>query len=641
MATDIDCVDDSDTYGGFSPDEVEAHGSLHTLISDAQVQSAFNRVCKTGVIEMLEEWHKADKPKTGMGGQPRKIREPALLVGLLLLAQEHSPLYLRSLSELFHHRLTAASRALLGLPETLSNYVTISSEATKWEKNTNHAFHRMTDLMDPYPMKRYTSLTYTQVQEVLDNHDDAREQRMKRRLDLFTNAFLRMTFNEQPREIRRASARLDISFDQTFIHPPTKKGYSKKTIAQRVRDETAGTVEKLTPGPVDPFAGWYPKKGDRPDVPKGGKDNTSPEDNKKYENSLDWGWMLNIAVRVDSEHPEQVRFPKIAVATTMSMPNIGVSEEAVELMSAALGMGLPPGLGDADMQYWANALPERLHIPAGALGWTASTDYRIDRLGVRGSKGGVQFIEDGHYCPEMPTPLKNATKDVATGVIDEDVFHIRREQRQAFQVHVKEKPDSKGRQPVSCPARGKSPTVTCPLYELLMERDNKALPKVADKERPRVEEEDVPEFVPEICRQHSVSMNAEDGIRNKQGMAYRSKEFDRFHKHARNSIESLNAGIKDAGKEDIGEPSRRRVRGFAPGQVFAAILLTNFNLRKIASFLHEKQLTEAAEAKGKAPTTAKLRRRDRLWDNPYTKTTARESILELQRLDKLTSPLRT
>lgn len=85
-------------------------------------------------------------------------------------------------------------------------------------------------------------------------------------------------------------------------------------------------------------------------------------------------------VRVDSEHPDKVRFPKIAVAATMSMPNVGVSEEAVELMQAALGMKLEPGLGDADMQYWANALSERLHLPAEALGWTASTDYRSDRL---------------------------------------------------------------------------------------------------------------------------------------------------------------------------------------------------------------------------------------------------------------------
>src|SRR5690606_13268405 len=128
--------------------------------------------------------------------------------------------------------------------------------------------------------------------------------------------------------------------------------------------------------------------------------------------NLRWGWMANIAVRVDSEQPDRVRFPKIAVATTMSQPNSGVSEEAVELMRAALGMGLAPGLSDADKQYWANATVERLHRQAIDLGWTASTDYRADRLGVRGSKKGVEFIEGGRYCPGTPQSLKNATVDL-------------------------------------------------------------------------------------------------------------------------------------------------------------------------------------------------------------------------------------
>jgi len=339
--------------------------------------------------------------------------------------------------------------------------------------------------------------------------------------------------------------------------------------------------------------------------------------------------MINIAVRVDSEVPDQVRFPKLAVAATMSLPNIGVSEEAVELMSAALGMGLPPGLSDAVMQYWANAKPELLHIPALELGYTPSTDYRVDRLGVRGGKGGVEYIENGRFCPGMPKKLKDATKNLVTGIIDEDVFQIRRGERRAFQLHLKEKPDAKGRQPVSCPARGNSPTVTCPVFELLMSQKGEPLPQVADKERPRVDDEDAPEFIPEICRQHSVSLNAEDGIRGKQGMAYRSKEWDTFHKHARNSIESLNAGIKDEGKEHIEGASRRRVRGFAAAQLFVTVLLTNFNLRKIASFLQSKNVAEAAAARGKQPAEKTLRRRDRIWDNPYTKTTARESVLEL------------
>ena len=80
---------------------------------------------------------------------------------------------------------------------------------------------------------------------------------------------------------------------------------------------------------------------------------------------------------------------------------------------------------------------------------------------------------------------------------------------------------------------------------------------------------------------------------------------------------------------------RRRVRGFAAAQLFITILLVNYNLRKIAGFLYDKLHGITA------PENPIMRRRDRVWDNPYTKTLASESAIELQRLGKLISPLRT
>ena len=84
----------------------------------------------------------------------------------------------------------------------------------------------------------------------------------------------------------------------------------------------------------------------------------------RKEGQYRWGWEINIAVRVDSEAPGQRRFPGLAVAATMSLPNVRVAEEAVSLMRAAKSLGLEPGVGDADKQYWANSLTERLHDPA-------------------------------------------------------------------------------------------------------------------------------------------------------------------------------------------------------------------------------------------------------------------------------------
>ena len=82
------------------------------------------------------------------------------------------------------------------------------------------------------------------------------------------------------------------------------------------------------------------------------------------------------------------------------------------------------------------------------------------------------------------------------------------------------------------------------------------------------------------------------GVRVKQAFLFMSPEWDEFHDHTRQSIESLHSGFAES------EPDRVRA-------------------------------------------DAIVRRRDRVWDNAYTKTTARDSILHIAARGELESPLRT
>jgi hypothetical protein len=75
-------------------------------------------------------------------------------------------------------------------------------------------------------------------------------------------------------------------------------------------------------------------------------------------------------------------------------------------MRASKSLGPEPGVGDADKQYWANSLTERLHDPAFHEGFTAATDYRVDRLNHQGGDQGAPYIEGGIYCPATPAPLQ-------------------------------------------------------------------------------------------------------------------------------------------------------------------------------------------------------------------------------------------
>ena len=598
--------------GGMTQAEVMGRGHIHQLIDDATVALMEGRVRKTGVLERLQEWRDEDAAAFSIGGRPSLISERAILTGMLLLAKEGTAMHLTCVRDLFMFRLSDASRALLGLQAPSAAFIGHIAEKDRWYANTSRAFHRINDLMDPFPQERRHSKTYTQIQEILRAHDAVLADKRKARLDEFTKLFLVMTFNEQSRDIRRASKKVDISFDQTYVGTPTTKGYSHKNLANRVKQE-AEVAEKRTlkPGPVDAFAGWHVTTGERTDAGKGQVDLTTP-DKKGGIANYRWGWEINIAVRVDSEAPGQHRFPGLAVAATMSLPNVRVAEEAVSLMRATKALGLESGVGDADKQYWANSTTERLHDDALSEGFTPSTDYRVDRLGAQGGDHGALFIEGSTYCPGTPEPLQNATKELLGNIIDTATYRERIKSRTAFQLHVKEKPDAKGRVVLRCPALGPSPTVTCPLRELLK--------TVTDKARPAVDGADLPDFADKICAQHSVSFDTAKFTRTAQAFEYGTPEWDTFHTHARNSIESLNHQIKSGGTEDIESASRRRVRGFGAAQIIVTILLTNFNLRKIAAFISDKIKDDAKKHVHGEPVVRTIRRRDREWHNPYTDT---------------------
>ncbi|WP_166788060.1 hypothetical protein, partial [Cryobacterium glaciale] len=252
--------------------------------------------------------------------------------------------------ELITHNLADVAPASLG----------DTREDRRWYGGTHRAFHRLLVLMDPFPHNQSTTSTSTEVQAVLDAHDSDREKKMRTRLDEFTNAFLHMTFLQRPRRLRYAPGRIDLAVGQTFIASPTTRGFSRKTRAEKVTHEVGADPRALPHGPVDVFAGAGTAYDGR--------------------NISRWGWMVNSAVRVDSERPGESRFPRLAISATLSLPNIGAAEEAVALMRTALSTGLAPGILDTDKAYFANIPGAGLHESAFNLGFTPSTDYRVEQL---------------------------------------------------------------------------------------------------------------------------------------------------------------------------------------------------------------------------------------------------------------------
>ena len=353
------------------------------------------------------------------------------------------------------------------------------------------------------------------------------------------------------------------------------------------------------------------------DNTRGQVDETAPA--RRDDANYQWGLVANLAARVDAEAPGARRFPGLIIAASLSLPNMEVAEEGAKLLAAAASFGLQPGIADADMQYFANALPDRLLRPALDLGYTPSTDVRKDRLGVKGGAHGLLFVEGDAYCPSTPKALLTASIDFREGRIDLATFRARIEERKHYRAHVKEKAKAGatnigqrrngGKAMLRWPAAGPSPTVTCPLREMFMGAAKKARPEV----EPETLEE---EFLDKICTQHSVSVDLTEMMAPQQAFDYGTEEWDEFHGHARNTIESRNEQLKASGDEDIETGGRRRVRGLAAAQMIVTMLLVNFNIRKIAAFLNDKAREEARTT----PKPRTLRRRDRVWKNRYVDT---------------------
>lgn len=597
-------------HGGITPNEVMGRGRNLQQVQPALVALIDSRVRQSGVLEQLDAWAAEDSKADWMGGRPAILSARAVLTALMLLAHEGSPMLLTRAAALLQYRLPAEARDLLGIPHPRTAFASHTAENRRWYSNTVRAYHRMKSLLDPYPQEVYTSKTHQEIQEVLDNHDAVRAEKYKARLDEFTRLFLHMTFMLQPREVRRASKQLDVSFDQTYIGTPTTRGYSRKKLKDRVVVERRLNIGERTPGPVDAFAGWHVKsgKGERVDNAKGQLDETAPS-RGEYAN-YDWGWVANLAVRVDAEAPGSRRFPTLVVAGSLSIPNMEVAEEATRLLQSATTLGLQPGIADADKQYWAGSKKHRLLRPALEVGFTPSTDYRVDQMGIKGGKHGALFVEGDVYCPSTPKPLLTTSDDVLKDKIDIHTHRARLQERRAYALHVKEKAKGNGKTILRCPALGPSPTVVCPLRELLKTKKTPGLPLV----EPETTDE---EFLDTICRKHSASFDLTELTAPQQAFDYGSEEWEDFHKHARNTVESENEQLKAAGDEDIATAGRRRTRGLAAAQIMITMLLANHNIRKIAAFLSDQEKEKARTA----PRSQLLRRRDRVWANRYTRTT--------------------
>jgi len=491
-------------------------------------------------------------------GRRRPLPVRAVLTALLCLALDDRPLHLTEATRLLFCRLSGASRALLGVPGTAPSHQAFLAAY----RRVRYCFHQICGAVDPSPLPKNRRLNDQDLKARIKQLTTAQAQAARDRLESLVNALIEASISvldEEERAASGGSAALDATPVPLFSRGPSKR---------------AGLSAS------DPDGGWYVREGDHRE---------REDDKGKPLRKIAWALEATIATTARPPGAPPAH-PNLAIGLAMARPGEDPGGTGARVLASAAGRGHKPGWLGYD-RACTQALPERFHLPARALGYSPVMDYRDDQLGIQANTSGAILVEGTWYCPALPEPLITATTRLRGHAITRDLYHQQITARACYQLKHKDGPDTDGYQRLSCPALGTHPGLICPLRGTsLSPRDGR--PKVLQP----------PQEPPRLCRQTTITIAPDIGARYRQDLPYGSPAWHARYATLRNTIEGLNGLVKDTAREALAAPARRRVRGILACSLFTALLLMAANIRKIRAW-------RALTATGQTRITRRARRR--------------------------------
>jgi hypothetical protein len=461
-----------------------------TLLDDATAAFAAELIDRSGkapVIEAALAHHT---------GRRRPLPARAVLAGLLCLALDDRPLFLTEATRLLFCQLSPASRRLLGV----TGAATGRRGFLAAYRRVRYCFHAILSVMDPSPLPKNRRLTPGQLAAKARKMNPGQARAARQRLEDFINSLIEASVLVLTEEERAASDG-GTGLDATPV-PLFSRGPSKHT----------GLCAS------DPDGGWYVREGDHRDH----EGNTGKPLRKL-------AWALEATIATTARPPGSLpSHPNLAIGLAMTRPGEDPGGTGARVLASAAARGHKAGWLGYDRAY-TQALPERFHLPARALGYKPVMDYRADQLGIQASSGGALLAEGSWYCPALPEPLITATADLRDHLIGTEGYQARVAARGPYQLKRKDGPDADGYQRLSCPATGDHPRLMCPLRQAsLTPRDGRA--KVLQP----------PADPPRLCRQAAITIAPDIGARYRQDLPYGTPAWHERYATLRNTIEGLN-----------------------------------------------------------------------------------------------------
>ena len=491
-------------------------------------------------------------------GRPRPLPVRAVLAALLCLALDDRPPFLTDATRLLFCQLSPSSRRLLKVTGT----VTTQRAFLAAYRRVRYCFGAICSVMDPSALPKNRRLTQDDLKARTRPMAPGQAEAARGRLEAFLNALIEASISALTGE-EHAAYDGCTGLDATPV-PLFSRGPSKRT----------GLCAS------DPDGGWYVREGDHRE---------REDDKGKPLRKISWALEATIATMARPPGAPPAH-PNLTAGLALTRPGEDPGGAGARVLASLAARGHKTGSLGYDRAY-TQALPERFHLPARALGYSPVMDYRADQLGIQANTGGALLVEGTWYCPALPGPLITATTGLRDHAITRDLYDQQITARAAYQLKRKDGPGTDGYQRLSCPAAGTRPRLICPLRQAsLTPRDGRAKVLQPPPEPPR------------ICRQTAITIAPDTGARYRQDLPYGSPAWHRSYATLRNTIEGLNGLIKDPAHEALAQPARRRVRGIAAQSIFTALLLMAANIRKIRAW-------RALTARDKTLITQRARRR--------------------------------
>jgi hypothetical protein len=548
--------------GGRSPDARFGHAR----IADADVLDAVGRLRECGVVGLLEPLVQRDT------GRRRLLTVEGLLTGMQLCADRYEgAVLLDRTTDLLQYRVSPGIRQRFAIPERPENDRGFEASYAC----VRRLFHALLTTMDPSALPKNRHLDRDEAARLVDSADPRRLAVQAARLRQAVGMLVESSL-VPARELLQERWDGSIAVDATPV----------RTFSRGAR----------TTGPVtatDPDAGWYVRGGDHRDpddtptapagAPKKPARSKRPRNNKANRPTKHlFGYDATLAIARDpsrngapSAHgrPEPGQLPALVMGFTLDKPGHRPGPNAIDVLTDVRARGHQPGYLAGDRAY-NNAAPDTFQLPARALGYRPVFDYRIDQLGIQAGRSGALLVEGTWYCPALPAPLIDATRDLHAERLDQASWTHRIDARRPYRLMPKARPDAEGHQRMMCPASAGK--LQCPLKKHSLGTD----PRL-----PLADPEPTPAGPLTVCRQHSITIEPEAGAQHHQALDYGSTDWQRVYFRLRNSVEHFNAYAKDPAREAIEQAGRRRVRGIAAQTLLLAFQLAHANQRKLARWL--------------------------------------------------------